>query len=108
MSSSKDFVSDSLRALEQEVNKTLTVPGVERVPVQELFPDEFMREYTRFESIRAFVEAASRDPSGDEPITPVIDDFVRGSTEFGSWSEMRQKAELGWMKRNLSDHETGT
>jgi len=103
MSEPDDAMDRRLRAVEDEVNRTLTVPGVDRVPVEELFPGGFMREHTRFESFREFVAEASRDPAGDEALTPVIDDFVRGTTQFGSWSEMRQKAELAWMRRTLSD-----
>lgn len=95
-------LDDRLRALEEELNRTLAVPGVDRVGIRDLFPEAFMRENTRFDSIEAFVRDASMDPAGDEPLTPVIDDFVRGTTEFGSWSEMRQKAEIAWMRRASS------
>lgn len=102
-----DRIEERLRAVEEEVNQTLSVPGVDRVDLRDLFPASFMRENTRFDSIDAFVREASLDPPGDEPITPVIDDFVRGTTDFASWSEMRQQAELGWMRREFSDDPSG-
>lgn len=95
-------LDDRLRAVEEELNRTLTGPGVDHVGIRDLFPEPFMRENTRFDSIEGFVRDASMDPAGEEPLTPVIDDFVRGTTDFGSWSEMRQKAELAWMKRQFS------
>lgn len=102
-----DRLEERLRALEEAVNRTLTVPGVDRVDLRDLFPASFMREHTRFDSIEAFVREASLDPPGDEPVTPVIDDFVRGTTEFASWGEMRQQAEITWMRRELSDRSSG-
>lgn len=100
---SNEELQSLMRALEEQVNKTLLNPNERTVPLDKLFPDEFMREHTRYDSIRSFVREASLDPGdGDEHVlTPVLDDLVRGTTDFSSWSEMRQRAELRWMDEHL-------
>jgi hypothetical protein len=66
----------------------------------ELYPDEFMREYTDFQSFRAMVEASgikSIEAVGDEEFSK----FVASHSRFKSWREMSGKAGIEYGKRQL-------
>jgi hypothetical protein len=88
------------------IEETLTVPGADDLTIDEFFPDPFMAENTSHESFAAFLEASPCEYSPADSISeilgPELDDFVRETTEFGSWQEMQQTAEVNWMNEHLA------
>jgi len=91
--------------LESLIHHTLSVPGGTEPELDALFTREFMEANTNFSSLDGFLEAsplnAQSDGAPEDLIGDRTEDFVREQTEFGSWPEMRQQAEVEWMKDNI-------
>ncbi len=88
------------------IEQTLTVAGASDLTIDEFFPETFMKENTSHESFEAFLEESpieySPADSVSEILGPELDDFVLKTTEFGSWQEMQQTAEVNWMNEHLA------
>ena len=55
--------------------------------LEDIFTDDFMQEYTRFESFEGF-----RYSSALIYAPPLLDAFVKESTDFATWDEMVRSA----------------
>ena len=83
---------------------TATDTGYEYIPdapalmklLEDIFTDDFMRENTRFESFEGFQfsSAVILNWKADTLIyaPPLLDAFVKESTQFGDWDEMVRTA----------------
>ena len=88
---------DELEKLQKNLEK---IHGKHEVTGEQLLPDSFIRENTRFETYKAFFDA-SGIKSQEEIGTPAFDDFIRANTRFESWLGMFQAAKAEWVKRQL-------
>ena len=88
------------------IERTLTMPEASDLTIEEFFPETFMEENTSFASLDAFLRAAPCEYSPADSVSeifgPELDDFVAEKTEFGSWQEMQQTAEVNWMNEHLA------
>ena len=64
--------------------------------LEDIFTDDFMQEYTRFESFEGFrySSAVTGQLEGRYPDLrpPLLDAFVKESTDFATWDEMVRSA----------------
>lgn len=74
------------------------------VSLKTLFPQEFMRKYTKFESLETLIETYDSDITNEtfqESLTPEFDKFVAENSQFTSWQEMYKKAGEEYVVKNL-------
>jgi len=94
--------SRTLRDLERRLK---ALEGEHRVPLTELFPVDFLRKYTEFESLEDMFQASGFVVESQEDFEKVPDDewdsFVRSRTRFSSWEEMLGAAYEKWFARKL-------
>lgn len=89
----------------KQMEATISVPGDPDLTLEDLFPEGFMRENTEFEDFDGFLKDSpcKYDPAADvsKILGPELDDFVISHSDFGSWQQMRQQAEVKWMNEHL-------
>ena len=89
----------------RQMEATINVPGDPDITLEGLFPEQFMRENTEYDNFDSFLEESpcEYDPAADvsEILGPELDDFVLSHSDFGSWQQMRQQAEVKWMNEHL-------
>src|ERR1700730_3411724 len=76
------------------------IRGEHDLSAEDLFPDDFMRKYTNFQTRQAFYEAGSVK-SKDDTETDAFDNFVTTTTRFDSWFEMLKEAQANWIRRQM-------
>lgn len=86
------------RELENWLKDSISVPGVSDPSLGDIITDEFIRENTDVEDLEAFLGEAPFNRDAGDLIGPEMDDFVDERTEFASWQELQQTAEVEWMK----------
>lgn len=90
--------------LEGMAEKAKELDGENEVPIEELFPDEFMEENTDFESLESFFRDSpwdwERDDLEDIP-EEKLDEYVRTHSQFSSWEEMMSEAGEIWAAKQL-------
>lgn len=96
-----------------EVRRTLdnlrrgaeALEGEHSIPLTELFPVDFLRKHTEFESLEDMFQASGFMVESREDFEKIPDDewddFVRSHTRFSSWKEMRDAALKKWVTRKL-------
>jgi hypothetical protein len=76
------------------------------VSFDELFPEDFMRTYTDYESIEAFFAASpwTVETEADFKQIPEVelDEYVAEHTGFNSWEAMLSVAAREWLNQQLS------
>lgn len=80
------------------VKNSISVPGVSDPDIDEIFPTEFLEENTDFSDLEEFLGEAPFNLEDGDFIGPEVDDFIDDRTEFASWQEFQQTAEVEWMK----------
>jgi hypothetical protein len=90
-----------IEAIREDINQSLTLPGVEDVDVDAMFSDTFMAENTEFDTVEAFAEQYADQLDDGDVLGPRLDDFIQSHSDFGSWNNMRQQAEIGFMEDRL-------
>ena len=91
------FDDSKLKELQR---KSKELNGEREVPLTELLPDNFIREYTDFQTLQAMVDASgikNSEEIGNEEFSK----FVSTHTRFGNWEEMLKKAGPEYIKRKL-------
>ena len=94
-----DFKYDD-KGLKKLQKKAEELGRGKEIPLPELFPDAFIKQYTDFQSIQAMVDASgikNLEEIGDEEFSK----FVSTHTRFGSWEEMYKKASSEYIAREL-------
>lgn len=86
-------------------DRVQSVDGGNTVPIQELFPVDFMTTYTEFGSIEQFFEESPWDVETDEDFERIpegkFDAYVDDHTGFSSWEAMLSAAAREWVSRRL-------
>lgn len=89
------------QAIREDINQSLTIPGVEDVDVDEMFTEQFISENTEFSTVNEFAKAYGSEIEDGDVLGPELDDFVQSHSDFGSWNNMRQQAEMGFLEDQL-------
>lgn len=93
-----------LKELEDRLRKmseaAAELDGTHDVPLTELMPDAFMRQYTDFQSLQEMVDAGNVQ-SEDDLGTEAWNQLVKERTGFADWQEMLGKAGGEWAARKL-------
>lgn len=79
---------------ENEVEKTYG-PITGDIDVLSLFTESFMKEYTKYNSIFDFIEAAGLTNQKDDwnkLQDGKIDSFIKSNSSFESWADMKETA----------------
>lgn len=70
------------------------------VPLSELFPSDFIRKHTDFQTLQALFDASGiedEEEIGNEEFSK----FVATHTRFSNWEEMKKAAGAEYVKRQL-------
>lgn len=99
---SVDEIMDDLDALTEEGRVMLES---RHLPIEELFPQKFMQDYTEFDSILELFDASGFHLESPEDFDQVPDDqwdaFIDSYTDFTDWGEMLQTAMEEWVEWQL-------
>lgn len=96
---------DALRKVHDLQRKAEQLDGEHSVLLAELFHDEFMLRNTDFSSIDSMLEASGYKIESNDDFANIPneewDAFVRESTRFASWDEMKSAAAQEWVTSAL-------
>jgi hypothetical protein len=99
-----EFERNLVEALEEETG--LRFGEENEIPFTELFPEEFMRLYTEFDSMDAFLNASQWEVETQEDFREIpdepFDEYVDEHTDFPNWEVMHQTASQRFLERRLS------
>lgn len=88
---------DELERKSEEVERR----GAAGVQLKELFPPNFMTQYSDFNSIDELVEASGITFESIEDFNKIPEQFIRSRTRFSNWNEMLNAASARWFARGL-------
>lgn len=93
-------------ALDEMLGDVLKLGEINEIPFTALFPPEFMRLYSNFDSIEHFFESSpweveSQQDFLDIPQDP-FDDYVANFTDFPDWQTMQKTAFNRYIERQIS------
>lgn len=99
---SVDEIMDDLDSLTEESREML---GNRQVPIEELFPQRFMEDYTEFNSILELFTSSGFHLDAPEDFDEIPDDqwdaYIASNTDFTDWGEMLQTATEEWVEWQL-------
>jgi len=75
--------------------KAKNLNGQTEVPLSELFPNDFIRKYTNFQTLQAMIDTSgikSPEEIGNEEFCK----FISLHTQFSSWEEMLRAATFSY------------
>jgi hypothetical protein len=93
-----DEFAKRLEKLRKNVNEK--IGGEHKVPLDELFTDDFMARHTKFQTWQQMIEASGVQ-SPEEITTESFSEFVARNSTFASWTEMLIMGRNEWYKRQL-------
>lgn len=97
-----DKLQKQLKDLEQRAK---SLDGEHQVSFEELFPGEFMRRHTNFESIAEMLEAGGFEVKTTEDFKKIPDAewdaFISKRTRFANWKEMQGTAAKQYFAKKL-------
>ena len=93
-----DELKDKLEELGGEGDE---LDNLDKIPLPDLFPKTFMRKYTEFEDIKAFLEKSNLEIESNNEFDDISDEFVNSNTQFNGTEEMFSKGVQLWAKRQL-------
>ncbi len=76
------------------------IRGEHDLSAEDLFPDDFIRENTNFDTRQAFFDAGGVKGKEDTE-TEAFDQFVAANTRFDNWFEMLKEAQANWIRRQV-------
>ncbi|WP_136688264.1 hypothetical protein [Halorhabdus amylolytica] len=95
-------LADSLDDLQQHLEG---VSGENEIPMDELFPDSFMRTHTDFDSVDELFDSSPWEFDTKEDFKQIpeseFDDYIDAHTGFSSWEAMLTAAAREWITRQL-------
>ncbi|MEZ7197201.1 hypothetical protein [Pseudodesulfovibrio karagichevae] len=94
-----DELDKKLKRLE---NNAKQMDGTREVSLVELFPSNFMSEYTSFADIQEFFDFVDIDLENEElGDSEVLQTAIRERTQFSSWQEMLEQATVTYVEKQL-------
>ena len=91
------FDDSKLKELQRRVKG---LNGEHKIPLEELLPDNFIRECTNFNSLQEMVDSCGIEKL-NEPNDPEFIKFISTHTKFSTWEEMRDEAISRYFKAKL-------
>lgn len=95
-----DFEIDT-SGFDELKGKLEELDGSNRVTLPELFPQEFMENYTEFEDIEKFLEKSGLQIESREKFIDISDDFIKSSTQFEDSEDMLTEGYKKWAKEQM-------
>ena len=93
------------RRLDDLGRRARNLNGAHEVPLVELFPPEFVRSHSTFDSFENLLEASGFKVESQQDLEAIPDDewdvFIASHTTFLNWHEMLQAATAQWAKVRL-------
>lgn len=98
-----EFRKNLEQAMEEQLGLRLNEPN--SIPFTEVFPEEFMKLYTEFETIEAFFEASPWTVEAQDDFRKIpedeFDEYVDEHTDFPSWEIMLQTGQKRLIERRV-------
>lgn len=91
------FDDSKLKELQR---KSKELNGERKIPLTELLPDSFIRQYTNSQTLQAMIDASGMK-NLEEISNEEFSQFVSTHTRFGNWEEMLKMATTEYVKRKL-------
>ena len=95
-------MKNPLRDLQKHLDQ---ISGDNEVPLEEIYPADFMQSHTEFRDIHEFLEASpintETQESFNEADSEDLDPFTEEHTDFDSYEDMAREAVLLWAKKKL-------
>lgn len=102
---SMDGFDDIKNTLDKYAKKADELDG-KQVSYAELFPEEFMSEFTKFSGLKDFFDAGNFHITSGNEIACLpkgeLNAYVASSTPFKSWKEMMDKATEAYIVRQVN------
>lgn len=96
-------LNDFQKQLKQMQRGAKELSGSNQIPITDLFTDEFLRNYTKFQSFNDFENQKifKKYPTIEEIPDEEMDSFVVDHSEFNSWQEMIESASSEFVIKKL-------
>jgi len=91
------FDDKPLRELQKKVKE---LDGERKVALSELLPDDFIRQYTNYQTLQEMIDA-SGIKNTEEIGNKEFSKFIAAHTQFPTWEKMLQVAATSYYKRQL-------
>jgi hypothetical protein len=77
--------------------------GSDEIPLEDLFPDEFIREHTKFSTVDDFLNRVnlSRTDYVENIPEDELDNMIDQNTDFNDWEQMKSIAEQEYVANKL-------
>jgi hypothetical protein len=92
--------SDLDQKLDELTKRANELGRGEKVRLNELLPDSFINQYSKFQSFQAMVDASGIE-NPDELNGEQFSKFISTHTRFGNYGEMIKRATAEYAKRKL-------
>jgi len=89
------------RKLERLRRNAQELDGTHEVPFTELFPDDFMRRNTQFQTMQQMLDASGIDKP-EEIQGEAWSQFVADHSQFSDWQDMQKAAFTEYVRRKLN------
>lgn len=90
-------------AIHRLVDRVESIGG--EVPIEELFPEDFMRAYSEFKSFEEFIQESKWEVQTQEDFEEIpeeeFDEYVDTHTGFNDWETMLEAAGREYVMRQL-------
>ncbi|MBO1052521.1 MULTISPECIES: hypothetical protein [Dolichospermum] len=87
------------------LNQAESLNNSQKVPIFALFNSEFMQKHTNFLSFESMLETSNFKIDSAEDFMDISEfeweHFIKKSTSFSSWEEMKKIAAVEWTKNHL-------
>lgn len=81
------------------------ISGTHSYSFKEIFPDDFMRKYTKYMSVSDFFEATGFKLDSQEDFKNLdetaLDKFVSENSDFDSWGSMKRTASAELLEKKI-------
>jgi hypothetical protein len=98
-------VNEVQKNLEKIRNKAKEIEGSNQVPLTELLPDSFIKNYTNFETTQDFVDACEKlldvDFLSIDENDEKFNHMIKEKTSFDNWNGMIGEATTQWVGKKL-------
>jgi len=89
----------------KEMEKELDQYEDRKISFDDLYPEEFMQEYTDYNSISEMLSKSDFEIEKQDDFENIPEDewndYIDNCTDFDNWEEMRSKAVKEWVEKDL-------
>ena len=87
------------------IDKVKKLSGNSEIRFKDLFNNNFIINYTKFESINQMFQESDFEIRSEEDFNNIaenkLDEYVKETTNFSNWEEMIEKAVEEWVQKEL-------